>query len=50
MGTTRMDRRLFLKAAGATAGAVATVQVGCLKYFKKGRSSAADNREVPTTC
>ena len=53
MGTKHMDRRLFLKAAGATAGAVAGIaatQVGCLKYFKKGRSSAADNREVPTTC
>ena len=50
MGTIRMDRRLFLKSAGATAGAVAATQVGCLRYFKKGRSSAADTREIPTTC
>ncbi len=50
MGTIRMDRRLFLKTAGATAGAVAATQVGCFKYFKKGRSTAADAKEIPTTC
>ncbi len=50
MGTKLMDRRFFLKAAGATAGAATTLQVGCLSYFKKGRGGAADNREVPTTC
>ena len=50
MGTIRMDRRLFLKAAGATAGAAATTQLACLSYFKKGRSAAAESREVPTTC
>ena len=50
MGTLRMDRRLFLQAAGVTAGVAATTQVGCLKYFRKGRTVSNDDRQVPTTC
>ena len=51
MGTKLMDRRLFLKAAGAgAAGAAAATQAGCLKYFRRGRGEAEARREVPTTC
>ncbi len=52
MGDHTMDRRTFIQvtAAGAAATALAS-QVGCLKYFQKGKSATqAEELIVPTTC